>query len=190
MYASSVYRTAYGDSNPKQYRFPVGFDTSSTHRTVHGQLKDNSNPAFKFVYYNDLVEEYEACDIELQKTLIKELGSKTRDGDHRKVSNQYIGNLTSGCIRDFFEPIGKGLELVFGEKPSPGFICGIKDAMLEDDKPFPGSCCLDAPFELDGDNWGHAVSRTANMICQSNKKPYLTLCPPARFNMYIVQVHS
>lgn len=40
----------------------------------------------------------------------------------------------------------------------PGFICGIKkEAVVAGGKPLPGSCCLDAPYELDVVNWGPAV---------------------------------
>jgi len=59
---------------------------------------------------------------------------------------------------DQFGPIQKALQLVFGANTSPGFICGVKDAVVYDRIPMPGSCCLDAPYELDGDSWGQPVS--------------------------------
>lgn len=71
------------------------------------------------------------------------------------TADQYWGNLTDKCVPEFFEPISKGLELVFGGKPSVGFICGVRDAIVDDGKQIPGTCCLDAPFQLDGDNWGN-----------------------------------
>jgi hypothetical protein len=49
------------------------------------------------------------------------------------------------------------LELVFGDKPSIGFICGIKEAVVNDNEAMPGYCCLDAPYQLDGDQWGREV---------------------------------
>lgn len=58
----------------------------------------------------------------------------------------------------YYNAITRGVELVFGDKPSVGFICSIKEAVIKDGKSLPGSCCLDAPFQLDGSNWGNAVS--------------------------------
>jgi len=69
----------------------------------------------------------------------------------------YHEDITEQCLANFFDAISTGLKLVFGENASPGHICGIKDAIKEDKRPVPGTCCLDAPFELDGDNWGHKV---------------------------------
>jgi hypothetical protein len=42
--------------------------------------------------------------------------------------------------------------LVFGEKPSLGFVCGNADAVVNDGKNLPGYCCLDAPYQ--SDPWG------------------------------------
>ena len=57
-----------------------------------------------------------------------------------------------------FDKIEAGLSLVFGSQPSVGFICGMKDAILHQQKKMPGYCCLDAPFELSGNAWGSPVS--------------------------------
>ena len=75
--------------------------------------------------------------------------------------DDHINNITEDCVTNFFEPIATGLELVFGQNPSPGFICGMKDAIVIDGVSMPGECCLDAPFELSGNDWGHEV-REAN----------------------------
>jgi hypothetical protein len=53
--------------------------------------------------------------------------------------------------------ITKALELVFGDKPSVGFICGIKEAVVNGNEAMPGYCCLDAPYQLDEDQWGREV---------------------------------
>jgi hypothetical protein len=62
----------------------------------------------------------------------------------------------------YYKAITKGFELVFGDKPSVGFICGIKNAVVNNEKPIPkdlpGECCLDAPYQLDNKNWGNKVS--------------------------------
>jgi hypothetical protein len=50
-----------------------------------------------------------------------------------------------------------GLDLMFGDSTSSGYVCGMKQAVLQG-KPLPGSCCLDAPYQLAGPDWGYAVS--------------------------------
>jgi hypothetical protein len=52
-----------------------------------------------------------------------------------------------------FVRLTRAAELVFGDKPSVGFICGVKESQK-----MAGSCCLDSPF---GQFWGTAVSGIA-----------------------------
>jgi hypothetical protein len=59
---------------------------------------------------------------------------------------------------DYYNVITTGLELVFGKRPSVGFICGLKEAVVRDGKKLPGYCCLDAPYQLNNLDWGNAVS--------------------------------
>ena len=37
-------------------------------------------------------------------------------------------------------------DLAFGEKQSVGFICGIKEGVINRDQAVPGHCCLDSPY--------------------------------------------
>jgi hypothetical protein len=39
-----------------------------------------------------------------------------------------------------------------------GFICGIKEAVVNEAADLPGFCCLDAPYQLDNEDWGNEVS--------------------------------
>ncbi|CAB9517861.1 Apolipoprotein(a) [Seminavis robusta] len=57
-------------------------------------------------------------------------------------------------LKEHFHQVQLGFGFVFGEKQSTGFVCGIKDAVLNHDKSMPGHCCLDAPYENEGDDWG------------------------------------
>jgi hypothetical protein len=61
----------------------------------------------------------------------------------------------------YYDAITRGFDLVFGQRTSIGFICGIKERALvktDGESPLPGYCCLDAPYQLDILNWGSAVS--------------------------------
>jgi hypothetical protein len=71
--------------------------------------------------------------------------------------NFYTPEILILCLAEAAEVIQRGLELVFGDRPSPGFICGVKEAVLGGAS-LPGYCCLDAPYQRQGDNWGYAVS--------------------------------
>ena len=47
------------------------------------------------------------------------------------------------CLKDtFYGPIEYGFELVFGANTSPGFVCGVKEAVIEHSEKLPGFCCL------------------------------------------------
>jgi hypothetical protein len=54
------------------------------------------------------------------------------------------------------EALEEAAILVFGDQPSPGFVCGNADAVINDQKFLPGYCCLDAPYQ--SDPWGQAFS--------------------------------
>jgi hypothetical protein len=155
-----------------KFRFPIALDVSTTEtRTQHGQLKGNSRSAFLFQDYALLLEEYKACDAEhngiAKQALTSAIAASTIEAATEIFTSgidQYIGNLTEECIADVFEVVGTGLEFVFGDHPSPGFICGIKDAIVTEGLTIPGSCCLDAPFQLDGDDWGRQVSKLCSIV--------------------------
>jgi hypothetical protein len=75
-----------------------------------------------------------------------------------KVNKACTKNCGIERKKDYYNTITKGFELVFGDKPSVGFICGIKEAVVNKGKKLPGECCLDAPYQLDYSNWGNKVS--------------------------------
>jgi hypothetical protein len=58
---------------------------------------------------------------------------------------------------DYYNAITQAFELVFGDRPSVGYICGIKRAVVDHGKNLPGECCISAPFQSET-NWGNAVS--------------------------------
>ena len=92
-------------------------------------------------------------------------GERWHDMVLQEASEQFEGGTeVAECISDFFGALQHGLELVFGPGVSTGFICGIKNAVKEKGKSLPGSCCLDAPFQLTDDSWGSPVSEYPNCV--------------------------
>ncbi|CAB9509313.1 expressed unknown protein [Seminavis robusta] len=63
-------------------------------------------------------------------------------------------------LRKVFSGIENGMKIVFGNKPSVGYLCGVKEAVVRPvsngggGSKFPGRCCLDAGYEHPGDDWG------------------------------------
>jgi hypothetical protein len=127
-------------------------DTSDRARDVHGKLTNNGKRGFIIKTYGQLLElDYEAC-------------YKKEDKNSKELVKCYAEKV--------YMPIGKSLELVFGDRPSPGFICGIREAVVAGGKPLPGSCCLDTPYELDGVNWmgtycklSYCTGRLGTLFC-------------------------
>ena len=133
------------------YRFPV-LDPNSGLRDVHGQLTTMQG-AFGFTNLGGLETDFKSCQNEARQEYDKPDSDMSLD-DLTKAYNE--------CLQEkLYKPIDTSLELVFGSKPSIGFICGIKDAVRQysknDGKALPGHCCLDAPFQLDGQHWGYEV---------------------------------
>jgi len=59
------------------------------------------------------------------------------------------------CLgKSFFGPMRESIELVFSDQVSPGHICGVKEAVKNSGQKIPGTCCLDAPYQLEGNDWG------------------------------------
>ena len=130
----------------------------SNARDEHGQIQGKSIPPFGFASYEFLLARYRFCQLKARAELLEDL--ETLDEASLIVEiDDYVEVLKEDCIDDLFDAISGALVLVFGAKPSTGFICGTKEAVLTG-KPIAGSCCLDAPFELDGNMWGHEVSET------------------------------
>ena len=88
---------------------------SSPKRNQHGQLVGGEG-AYLFQSYNELKSDYDACKAEANSN--SDLDPDEKLQEHKD------------CLADHFnEPIGRSLELVFGAEASPGYICGIKDAV-------------------------------------------------------------
>ncbi|CAB9525265.1 TECPR [Seminavis robusta] len=168
------------------YRIPVSVDffgSASSGRDKHGHLISNTVPGFVFKKYTDLIAEYNICAsglvTQFDTTLTEALNNETvtdatigKDVFDGKM-DEFVDDLGKDCISPMFDQIGAGLELVFGEKPSPGFICGMKGAIISQESIMPGYCCLDAPYELQGDAWGHPYDCSTATHCQ-NVGPYFS----------------
>ena len=119
------------------YKFPVGISEENG-RDVHGQLT-SSGSGYVFKSYTEIQSEFSHC-----------LSGFEDDADEQH-------EMTLECVKDtFYGQLEYGIQLVFGAQTSPGFVCGILESVKHQNKTLPGSCCLDAPYELSGDQWGHA----------------------------------
>jgi hypothetical protein len=176
-------------------KIPTGVDKDATNRDVHGQLLDNSDPAFTYeVLMNEgkdacrSLERYGFSELEhgllcsprtcaWNVTAVMETDKsicewcalrdlpqspcllKANPTDKEKEEGPECQRKCQVEKSDaYYNRITRGVELVFGDKPSVGFICSTKEAVINDGKDLPGFCCLDAPYQLDVSNWGNAVS--------------------------------
>ena len=140
-------------------------EKKGTLRNEFGQLA-TKNGAYVFKDYMELLGEFHTCRAEAN-------AENQKDPDPEKLYEAH-----KECLADEFNgPIGHSLELVFGLDASPGFICGVKDAVVNDNKQLPGFCCLDAPFQLADDYWGHEVRRQTHAERSSDTN--LTLPVPS-----------
>ncbi|CAB9501422.1 activity domain protein [Seminavis robusta] len=153
-----------GGQTPKgkvaDIRVPIAVDASN--RNKYGLIKNLDSPAFEFETFNDVMNKFEACADkqmpELNRLVVLALTNTNRETAENlfvEAFQGYADDLTEECISNSFSLFDDALSLVFGGKPSPGFICGIREAVVDQNKPFPGKCCLDAPFQLESDDWGH-----------------------------------
>ena len=127
------------------FRFPLAIDPDSPGRDVHGQLfgvnDPNYAPGFEFVTYGDLLAEYRACassvvtkfDGSLDEELDKVATTEDAEAKFDELLESLVDELGDDCVGPMFEKVETGLALVFGDEPSPGFICGMKDAILGQD---------------------------------------------------------
>ena len=144
---------AVADCPLDNYQFPVlDVSADSGLRDQHGQLTSMQG-AFSFRTAAGLTKDYESC----QEAERAKYDKPDSDMTLEELTEEY-----NNCLRDnFYEPIDQSLQLVFGSNPSPGFICGVKDAVKaytkNDGKALPGYCCLDAPYELGNEHWGYKV---------------------------------
>ena len=123
----------------------------SAKRDGHGQL-NGINGAYKSKSYSDLQSAFNTCQQQV-------------NGDSSLTLDEKDEQLREQCLaEDVNSAFSRSIELAFGFKASPGFICGIKDAVVNGSKKLPGRCCLDAPFELTGTQWGHEVRTESHGI--------------------------
>ena len=127
----------YEQERPQMYQWRVQREPGEkkgTLRNEFGQLA-TKNGAYVFKDYMELLGEFHTCRAEAN-------AENQKDPDPEKLYEAH-----KECLADEFNgPIGHSLELVFGLDASPGFICGVKDAVVNDNKQLPGFCCLDAHF--------------------------------------------
>ncbi|CAB9523634.1 expressed unknown protein [Seminavis robusta] len=163
--ASSSYRKVCGEYNNRADADL--FENAA--RDIHGKLFNNDNSAYSVSSYATAKEGVDAClKTEVAKIDAACKGSDWKGAEYYKCVVKKTLEAHNKC--DIFAPMQKGIELVFGAKTSPGFICGITQAIVDDGVSMPGSCCLDAPYELEGDSWGQPYSCSAK--CK-NPGPYL-----------------
>ena len=118
-------------------------------RDEFGQL-DSIQGAYEIATYASLKADSVACRDKAKEDWDGKDVAELHE-DYRKCIGEHMNS-----------QFGRSLELVFGVKASPGFICGVKDAVIGKGKTLPGYCCLDAPYQLDGSAWGHEVGFSTN----------------------------
>jgi hypothetical protein len=181
-----VFRTKSASTGERL--IPIGILKDSDARDKHGQIMGNSLSAYKtvplhtlntqfydcvrevFMEYNKVSkmlricgEEAENCDDDFLREE-DEVSFRVNDALHTRYV-KIFDDLVEGvadCIFDYIDELQHGLGLVFGEKMNGNFICSIKTAIVDGEKSTPGTCCLDAPYQLNENYWGHRVSSCLN----------------------------
>jgi hypothetical protein len=160
VFAGASVQDISGVSWPNSYIFPYSEQSSSERRSL--QLGSRTQLAFASKSYGQLEDTRDRCFTEETKTLSQDCFSETGSQQNLAFIQCRMDGMGEAHLvcntRHIYEPLLQSVELVFGEQPSKGFICGIKEAVVEDGKRLPGSCCLDAPYEMSGDEWGRPVS--------------------------------
>lgn len=128
-------------------------------RNEYGQIRNNQvSPYNGFVPYLYLLNQYKFCSKSLADEVMEDLVEKEEKGEdydlQQVLKDDFFDKFFEDCQSTFFGAMREGLELVFGDRTSTGFICGMKEVIVNDEKEMPGTCCLDAPYELSGDDWG------------------------------------
>ena len=86
---------------------------------------------YHFKSFEQISAEFSVC--------VEQLGEDTKEQEE----------MVSDCLKDtFYGPIEYGFELVFGANTSPGFVCGVKEAVADHGETLPGYCCLVRIFAL------------------------------------------
>jgi hypothetical protein len=154
-------------------------ERSEVERDVHGKLIRNDIPSFFYKTHQDIKEELAQCLKSVDEDgIIEDCGDeekKPKDWNYWRCLMEEIGEAQVECYGDALDVISQSLENVFGAKTSTGFICGIKEVIVEEggggaDR-MPGTCCLDAPYQLDGEKWGRSVSAFVMGVVPEISKP-------------------
>ncbi|CAB9527659.1 expressed unknown protein [Seminavis robusta] len=110
----------------------------------------------KLAQNDDRLKEYlKTAATAVKGPILKYLGMKNPWDitDYKKLQEVFGGS---------YKTVQEGFAMVFGEKVSVGFVCGIKEVVVEKGpEKFPGTCCLDTPYDGNGDNWGREHSCSA-----------------------------
>lgn len=94
---------------------------------------------------------------------------KSSSGDEFDKRKEEFEEFNQSVIR-FYDSVQNGFNMVFGKDASVGYVCGIKEAVSSGGKTkFPGECCLDAPYQNSGGEWGREFDCT--MTCKQ-KAPF------------------
>ncbi|CAB9504115.1 expressed unknown protein [Seminavis robusta] len=117
-------------------------------------------------FYMQLVREGESNDVINEQMIIafaRHHGKEWRGDDFEDREKEY--DRFNDSINLKYGSVQRGINLVFGKDASVGYVCGIDEVVnrLGADK-FPGTCCLDAPYENPGGEWGREFD--CSMTCQ------------------------
>jgi hypothetical protein len=164
---------------------PIGIlKESGDVRDDHGQITNIALRAYETVSLKDLNATFDDCHSELFKEYMvvweelracgnatgscdddfirEEKKVKFRDDDELATGYEAIFDTLvegfEGCVFDHIDTLQHGIGLIFGEQMNFNFICSLKTAIVDGTKSSPGTCCLDAPYQLNEAYWGQPVS--------------------------------
>ena len=108
-------------------------------RDKHGKLLSNDISGFVSISYGKVRRTADSCINDELADMHEDCFDKSKGKQDSKYFECRVTkrkDAIKACNR--FGPIQTALELVFGTQTSPGFICGIKDAIVNDGVPMPG----------------------------------------------------
>ena len=107
-------------------------------RNAAGKLLSNDQSGFTTTTYIQAIRTGDSC---FKSKIAKLHEDCLKDSNGKQDSKYYecrVGKRQQSLKEcDMFGPLQMGLELVFGDKTSPGFVCGITDAIVNDGVPMP-----------------------------------------------------
>jgi len=156
--------------NLHRFEYPQDANNQDA-RENFGDLKSaqDLNDLYNSMTFSELELAAEVCYDDTVAEIEKDCESDDENEEQECLeSDETDSKKTEGlkeCYEErMLEKMENSLKLIFGENPSPGFICGLKTAVVDFGHDFPGTCCLTLPKDQDYELWGlkYTCSETCN----------------------------